>query len=58
MLAEILPALAAMAFALGYGACGALWMNLHRTADVLLTSALGIAGSMLLVSVASAFAIP
>jgi aspartate 1-decarboxylase len=38
------------ALTLGYGACAALWLGLNRAADVCLTLALGVAGSMLLSS--------
>jgi hypothetical protein len=45
-----------IAFALGYGACAALVVRNYRIADALFIWALGVAASMLLASLGSAYA--
>jgi hypothetical protein len=55
MFEDLLLVLMVIALALGYGACAALFVRNHRVADTLLVSALGLAGSMLLASLGSAW---
>lgn len=55
MFEEFLSMLMVVALALGYGACAALIVRNHRIADALFIWALGVAGSMLLASLGSAY---
>jgi hypothetical protein len=54
---RILFALMVLAFAFGFAACAALTFRRYSLADALLAVAFGSAGSMVPVSVASAYAL-
>jgi hypothetical protein len=57
MLEVFLLILTVMALVLGYASCIAMVLKLYRAADALIACAWGLAGSMLLASLVSAYAL-